>query len=125
MNLPKDWYEQFLADQEAAEAKFKDPENIKTLKAEVASRLTKLGTDKVEVHFDGVGDSGQIDHIEPDLPQDQYDYFEKLVYNMLEVFHPGWENNDGASGGVTFYPDEIEYDFNSHISSVEYHGHNF
>lgn len=84
----------------------------------------------VRVSFDGGGDSGQIETIDADdpggcqvpLPDETVPYLhrgygddavrtdvrtvqeavEAMVYACLEETHPGWENNDGADGNVTF-----------------------
>jgi hypothetical protein len=78
---------------------------------ELAQQLRAIGIVCVEVHYDGVGDSGQIESI---------DYFDKsrkvpfpkghvgftedeiddLFYDLTQMRHPGWENEDGAFGDI-------------------------
>jgi len=61
-----------------------------------------------ELVYNGGGDSGQID--EPiDLPQD----IEYLGYEIIDVYHSGWENNEGADGRIVI-------DFNQRTISL-YH----
>ena len=68
--------------------KLLDPEFIEKYKNE--------GEDGVfELMYDGGGDSGQIN--EPvDTPQD----IEYLGYEIIDVYHSGWENNEGADGRI-------------------------
>jgi hypothetical protein len=68
--------------------KLLDPEFIEKYKNE--------GEDGVfELIYNGGGDSGQIE--EPvDLPQD----IEYLGYEIIDVYHSGWENNEGADGRI-------------------------
>lgn len=76
--------------------------------------LTKLKKEKsgataVIVIYDGSGDSGGVEDVYlqmPDnsanrhLPRDIRDLAEDLAYKMLENNFIGWENNDGAYGSV-------------------------
>ena len=68
--------------------KLRDPEFIEEYKNE--------GEDGVfELVYNGGGDSGQFD--EPiDIPRD----IETLGYEIIDVYHSGWENNEGADGTV-------------------------
>jgi hypothetical protein len=91
--------------------------------------LAAAGITRVIVRFDGYGDSGQVESIDPcvyddlvELPDKQIDYvqpaengqatirrtialqeaIETLAYEALEETHWGWMNNDGAFGDFEF-----------------------
>ncbi len=84
-------------------------ERVRQALPEFARRLQAAGVATVEVSYDGCGDSGQIEHIagfgadheEMDLAQaagiDKRQLMD-LFYDLTQVRHPGWENNDGACG---------------------------
>ena len=101
-------------------------EEIEQLKAVLVPCLRAAGIARVEVRFEGGGDSGAVEELLcfdaaddavacPDIPiavsrKDQPDgvgtfapptlqaALEQLTYLALERHHPGWENNDGAAG---------------------------
>jgi hypothetical protein len=58
----------------------------------------------VELNYDGSGDSGWIDDnvnsekgSKRSTPQ-----LETIAYEALEMFHAGWEINEGSSGSMKF-----------------------
>ena len=58
----------------------------------------------VKLRYDGSGDSGWIDdnvdsEKESKLSTPQ---LENIAYEALEMFHAGWEINEGSSGSMTF-----------------------
>lgn len=95
---------------------------ITELKRSVLAVLPALGIPRVEVCFDGSGDSGAVEEIvcrdaqdgDIELPEDAVvliedhgttsgeislrSALEDLTNSALELHHPGWENNDGAGG---------------------------
>jgi hypothetical protein len=98
-------------------------------KAALFDALASVGITTVVVHFDGCGDSGQVESIEakigendvelpdakieiarshwgnPEIERSAFsirDAVEQLAYEFLEETHYGWENNDGAYGEFTF-----------------------
>lgn len=109
----------------------------------------------IHVHFDGYGDSGQIEGVTafgadgaecplPDLPvtirkiyfgQDEpetlseplAEAIETLAYAFLESTHGGWENNEGAFGEFVFdvAAGSITLDYNERFESVEHYSHEF
>ena len=116
-------YEQFLARW--------SERNERLRKANEASReaimgaLAGLGIERIEVSFDGYGDSGQIEDFvitggsqelsgevtvmsapwtgESEPRQCALDdAVECLCYALLEQEHAGWEDNDGAHGTFVF-----------------------
>jgi hypothetical protein len=91
--------------------------------------LAAAGITHVFVHFDGYGDSGQIESVEAQadgstvaMPKAKVeiaraewgqaepehstvtvaDAVEQLAYDFLTDKHDGWENDDGAYGDFTF-----------------------
>ncbi len=116
--------------------------------------LAAAGITSVLVHFDGSGDSGQIEEIDVvagDKPVDfpsgsiaisraywgatepehiecnARDAVETLAYALLEETHGGWENNEGAYGEFTFNIAErtITLDYNERYEDSHYTQHNF
>lgn len=149
---PSDVASDWLA-QEAARASLHArliPVNKRALfEAMIAGSVTR-----VEVSFDGYGDSGQVENVTAqagdavvDLPQREVilaralsgkaeperqtsslaDAIEQLVYDLLEETHGGWENDVGAFGDVIFdaATQSITLDYNERFESSEYSQHVF
>ncbi len=116
--------------------------------------LAAAGITKTIVHFDGCGDSGQIEDIvayagdtEAEIPSGAIeiararwgeteanhepcslrDAIEALSYDALEETHGGWENNEGAFGDFTFDVGTrtITLDYNERYESSKYIQHIF
>ena len=109
----------------------------------------------VTVHFDGAGDSGQIESIDVTNPDETAvelpdcaieirtplwdgsgvqtetmpvrDATEKLAYDFLEEAHDGWENEDGAYGEFIFDVGErtIRLEYNERVMTPSYSEHDF
>ncbi len=88
-------------------------ENVRQQLPEAARQLKDAGVVRVEVYYDGCGDSGQIESIHYfDTEYKQidptrrvtltHDALMDLFYDLIEVRHDGWENNDGAFGEFTW-----------------------
>lgn len=101
-------------------------EEIQQLKTVILLRLQEAGIARVEIHFDGCGDSGAVEECVcldaagagmpcPDVSLQESEAnkadrtgsaelhsigqaLEQLTYLALERHHPGWEINDGACG---------------------------
>jgi hypothetical protein len=84
-------------------------ENVRKQLPEAARQLKNAGVARVEIEYDGCGDSGQIEGIrcvDGDgkivNPIGKIEFTEdallELFYDLLEVRYRGWENNDGAFG---------------------------
>lgn len=101
-------------------------EEIQQLKTVILPRLQEAGIARVEIHFDGCGDSGAVEECacldaagaaipcpEVSLMEGEADNvgragpeelqsigqaLEQLTDLALERHHPGWEINDGACG---------------------------
>jgi len=109
-----------------AERQMQVAEEIQQLKVAILPRLQDAGIARVEIRFDGCGDSGAVEECAcldaagagipcPDVtllegeagsvdrtgsrePQSLGQALEQLTYLALEHHHPGWEINDGACG---------------------------
>ena len=109
-----------------AERQMQVAEEIQQLKVAILPRLQQAGIARVEIRFDGCGDSGAVEECAcldaagagipcPDVtllegeadsvdrtgsrePQSLGQALEQLTYLALESHHPGWEINDGACG---------------------------
>lgn len=101
-------------------------EEIQQLKTVILPRLQEAGIARVEIRFDGCGDSGAVEECVcldaaggaiacPDVTLQEGEAhtadgagseqlpslgqaLEQLTYLALERHHPGWEINDGACG---------------------------
>ena len=116
--------------------------------------LAAAGITSVLVHFDGSGDSGQIEGIDAtageqpaEIPNGNIeiaqirwgdanierttlsvrDAIENLAYDFLEQTYGGWENNEGAYGEFTFDVAQrtITLDYNERVETSEYSQHVF
>ena len=74
-----------------------------------AEQLKVAGVARVDISYDGCGDSGQIEDVRYFDAQHKWikspppftiteDALRELFYDLLETRHAGWENNDGAFG---------------------------
>ena len=82
-------------------------ENVRRHLPEAGRQLQAAGIDRVEILYDGCGDSGCIESITyTDGQGSAVDVAGKLAmteeqlmdlfYDLTQARHPGWENNDGA-----------------------------
>ena len=109
-----------------AERQTQVAEEIQQLKTVILPRLQEAGIARVEIRFDGCGDSGAVEEcacldaagaaiacpdvtiLEDEAGNSDGDgsaelhslgqALEQLTYLALERHHPGWEINDGACG---------------------------
>ena len=64
--------------------------------------------DVINVTYDGGGDSGQIN---------EYEYSQDLeyaLYEIIDVYHSGWEINEGSTG-------EMQIDFKNEVVKITHH----
>ncbi len=84
-------------------------ENVRRQLPVAAEQLKLAGVARVDIYYDGCGDSGQIEEVRysdadremMDLPGTftiTQDALRELFYDLLETRHAGWEINDGAFG---------------------------
>lgn len=149
---PANWWARYSAERAAH-----DEMSTKLLpgnKATLFDALAAAGITHVVVTFDGYGDSGQIEDTEvkagdefADLPTGNVtlaiarwgqaeaiprdmpiaEAIETLVYDLLELTHAGWENNEGAFGDFTFDVADrsITLDYNERYERSELYQHTF
>ena len=123
-------------------------------KAALFDALAATGITSILVHFDGSGDSGQIEDIDAaagdqprDLPSGEIEIahvhlgdpdiertklsvreaIESLAYDFLGQTHGGWEDNEGAYGEFTFDVAQrtITLEYNERVMTSEYSQHAF
>ena len=123
-------------------------------KTAVFGALSQAAIATVTVHFDGYGDSGQIEAIEAQaagaavpLPEVTIEVasplwdgsavqrtrltireaIERLAYDFLEQTHGGWENNDGAFGDFSFGVADrtITLEYNERFTDIEFFEHSW
>ena len=123
-------------------------------KAALFALLAPAGITRIDVTFDGYGDSGQIEGVQAyagdtpaALPEARLtlrsagfnddeiheqemtvsEAVEALAYGALSQTHGGWENNDGAYGEFVFdvAAGTIRLDYNERYTGVDSHSHDF
>ncbi len=124
---------------------------LQQLKLAVIPALRQAAIVKVEIRFDGSGDSGAVEEIvcldatdsalacpemvlDP-IPNDRPDEadladpvllpaaLESLAYLALERHHPGWENNDGAGGQLEIDVEEASFVLECNVRFTDYNQH--
>ena len=104
--------------------------NLAQIRPGLRAALQALGVTTVTSSYDACGDSGNIENVTFDpvgakleAKQDEalWDYLWDMVYHL----HPGFENEDGAFGEITWdlVNDKITIDHNQRYSDYEQHLH--
>lgn len=91
--------------------------------------LRKAGVARVEVDYDGSGDSGDIQETTFFDAKDnkmEVDFDERcndLAYGELETHHGGWEINEGSFGKVIFdvQKGKVRFEHNERVMESTYH----
>jgi hypothetical protein len=117
-----EWMAKYLREQE---------QRVANAKADLKKKMVelgKLGLHHVKVHYDGSGDSGEIEEVafaKADgtefVPEDGVeDAISDIVYGMLPG---GWEINEGSYGDVTISVEgevvKVKHEHNERIEKVE------
>jgi hypothetical protein len=100
-------------------------DNVRRHLPEARRQLQAAGIDRVQILYDGCGDSGCIESINYTDGQGSTvdpagtlavteEQLMDLFYDLTQARHPGWENNDGAYG---------EFDWNLKDDALK-HTHN-
>ena len=56
----------------------------------------------VIVNYEGSGDSGWLDeNVQSDKDTELDGRLEHIAYELIDLFHSGWENNEGSNGNMT------------------------
>ena len=96
--------------------------------------LLALGADQLEGHYDGYGDSGNVEDIsatkngEPiELPSDLMERLDYFIWSLGYNRHPGFENNEGGDGDVSWNltDDTIELDHADRYVSTNHSSYEF
>jgi hypothetical protein len=101
MTQTNDFYAQMLeAQQRAAE------QRVET-RAALLAELCALGVTKIEVQYEGYGDSGNVEDVvvTPDtikLAEDMRRRVEDFGWDFAYALSPGFENNEGGYGELTW-----------------------
>jgi len=83
--------------------------------AALMSRLRDLDIQRVEIRYDGSGDSGSID----DVAEDLRGLCEDLGYHILNQHYQwDWYNNDGGYGTVIITPDTDKITIDGYVREV-------
>lgn len=124
---------------------------LQHLKQAVIPALRLAGIAKVEIRFDGCGDSGAVEEIicldatdsavtcpetvldpsSSDRPHEAVcadpvllpAALESLAYLALERHHPGWENNDGAGGQLDIDVEASSFVLECNVRFTDYNQH--
>jgi hypothetical protein len=75
--------------------------------------LDEKNIERITIKYQGGGDDGYIENTGVDDKGDEYSLsagMEDVVYSYLEQSFGGWENNEGASGGIIVTKEEIQID---------------
>ena len=84
-------------------------------RARLLAELRALGATELEAEYDGYGDSGNVEAITtvPDLPKvDAVPGLADFLWSVAYGEHPGFENDEGGGGTVTWdlVADRIDLD---------------
>ena len=74
-------------------------------RARLLAALRALGVTTLEADYDGYGDSGNVEDIrtEPEMAKvDEMEGLADLLWSIAYAEHPGFENNEGGGGTVTW-----------------------
>jgi len=87
---------------------------VKLTNKEFLNEMRELYGSYVEMSYDGGGDDGWIqDQVDSDKgSKGATNQLEEVAYEALELFHGGWENNEGANGTMTFNFDDQTFTLN-------------
>ena len=104
--------------------KLGDPEFIEKMKKDYGNTLT--------INYNGGGDSGQIDDYGKNESDDDVRLnrdIEYTGYEIIDLYHSGWENNEGGDGRIVFNFEEktvmlshnqnYEGDFNENLGEIK------
>jgi hypothetical protein len=95
--------------------------------AALMSRLRDLDIQRVEIRYDGSGDSGAVEDVEfykekwetVDVSEDIQNQCEDLAYHILNYnYNWDWYNNDGGYGSVIIIPGDDHISIEGYVRSV-------
>lgn len=89
-------------------------------RSRLLAELSRLGVRSLEATYDGYGDSGNVEDItaEPAVPKvDETPGLADFLWSVAYGEHPGFENNEGGDGTVTWdlVTDRIDLDHHDNV----------
>ncbi len=80
---------------------------LRPLRAELLSQLRTQGIEEVTVSYEGYGDSGNVEDVTvkpagTETPPDLTTKLEEFGWDFAYDQHPGFENNEGGYGTLTW-----------------------
>ena len=77
------------------------------MRADLLARLRVLGVTEVIARYEGYGDSGNVEELalqpdQTDLPDDLETALRDFAWSFAYHLHPGFENNEGGYGELTW-----------------------
>jgi len=80
---------------------------LKATRAELISQLRELGINEVTAEYEGYGDSGNVEDVnvqpaEVKLPEALVTVVGDFAWSLAYHHHPGFENNEGGYGTLTW-----------------------
>lgn len=132
MLIVKYYYYSMINEDSRIEKSFKDLSEMSNPWRSGERELTKLTNEDflnemkeeygsyVELKYDGSGDSGWIDdNVDSEKGSKvSTNQLENIAYEVLELFHAGWEINEGSSGTMTFNFDDQTFTV-EHYQNIE------
>lgn len=97
-----------------------EKELTKLTKEDFLNRMKEEYGSYVKLTYDGSGDSGWIDdNVQSDKgSKKSTNELENIAYEALELFHAGWEINEGSSGTMIFNFDDRTFTV-EHYQNIE------
>jgi len=104
--------------------------NVRTQAEPLRQDLLGAGVAAVRAEYDGCGDSGQFEQLgfvdsanaEVEIDEALRERVTSLLYDLIELRHGGWENNDGAFGSFRWIlaENQLHHEHNDRYTEVDY-----
>ncbi|WP_371158359.1 DUF6878 family protein [Jannaschia sp. 2305UL9-9] len=88
-----------------AEMRERERQELTEERTRLLAALRALGVASLEADYDGYGDSGNVEAIraEPEVAKvDEMEGLADFLWSVAYAEHPGFENNEGGGGTVTW-----------------------
>ncbi len=89
---------------------------------ELLGKLRAAGFTQIEATYDGYGDSGDVNEITDGMERDLERDVSSFVWDFAYSRHPGFENNQGGQGVLTWdiAADKITLDHGDNYVEIDY-----
>ncbi|MEL6680859.1 MAG: DUF6878 family protein [Pseudomonadota bacterium] len=89
------------------EMRVKREDALRVTRAALLPQLRALGITMIRASYDGEGDEGNVEGVDTvphgiDLPVDLDQRFRSFAWDVAYTQHPGFENNEGGRGVMTW-----------------------